>query len=137
MQDARAQSRMFDRLRRYAALVRLRPFDTSTEAGRAQERHRRIALSAAASFGAKAVHSVCKLAYVPLAISYLGNERYGVWTTITAIIGMLAFSDLGMGNGMISALADAEGREDKSRSRRVVSSATFILLVIAAGAGAL
>jgi O-antigen/teichoic acid export membrane protein len=72
---------------------------------------------------------------VPLAIGYLGNERFGVWATITAIIGMLAFSDLGMGNGMISELADAHGRDDRDRARRIVSSATLILFPVALAAG--
>src|SRR5438045_1202017 len=38
-------------------LVRLRPFDTSTEAGRAAERHRRIALSFLIGVVSRIVHT--------------------------------------------------------------------------------
>jgi O-antigen/teichoic acid export membrane protein len=129
---APAPSRLFARAARAVALLRLRPFDTSTEAGRAQERHRRIALSAAASLVAKILHSLALLVSVPLALSYLGKERYGLWTTMTTFIAMLAFSDMGLGSGMISVIAQAHGGDDRDRARRVVSSATFFLLLIAA-----
>lgn len=120
------------RLRGYLSLLRLRPFETNTEAGRANERHRRIVLSAAASFVAKAVQSVCMIVYVPLALNYLGKERFGLWQTMTALIGSLAISDLGIGNGMISLLAATQGTDDRAQAKRIVSSATFIILLVAA-----
>src|SRR5215212_9575193 len=124
------------RLRGYVSLLRLRPFDTTTEGGRANERHRRIVLSAAASLGAKAVYSLCMFVYVPLALNYLGNERYGLWQTMTALIGLLAISDLGMGNGMISQLAATQGKEDRNEARQIVSSAMFITTFVAICLGA-
>src|SRR5687767_4389069 len=120
------------RLRGYLSLLRLRPFETDTEAGRANERHRRIVLSAAASFVAKAVQMVCMFIYVPLALNYLGKERFGLWQTMTALIGSLAISDLGIGNGMISLLAAAQGADDRAEARRIVSSATFMTTLVAA-----
>lgn len=119
------------RIKNSLAVIRLRPFDTSDEGGRAAERHRRIALSAIASLLAKFVHSACMLVSIPVAIHYLGNERYGLWQTIGSVIAMLAFSDLGMGNGMISVLADTSGRDDRGKAQRVVSSSTFMLILIA------
>jgi hypothetical protein len=124
------------RLRGYLSLLRLRPFDTSTEAGRANERHRRIVLSAAASFVAKAVQSVCMIIYVPLALNYLGKERFGVWQTMTALIGALAISDLGIGNGMISLLAATQGNDDRTEARRIVASAAYIIMLVTLLCGA-
>ena len=125
------------RLRGYLSLLRLRPFDTSTEAGRANERHRRILLSATASFAAKAIQSLCMIVYVPLALNYLGKERFGLWQTITALIGSLAISDLGIGSGMISLIAATQGTDDRTKARRIISSATFIILLVAAIAAVL
>jgi len=117
-------------LRGYASLVRLRPFDQSTPEGRSHERHRKIVLSALASFLSKGINSITLLVSVPLLLRYLGPESFGVWTTITAAVGMLAFSDLGMGNGMISVLATTEGTSDRARARVIVSSATLILALV-------
>ena len=119
------------RLRGYLSLLRLRPFDTSTEVGRSNERHRRIVLSAAASFGSKAIHSVTLLLTVRMTLDYMGLERFGVWTSMTTLLSMLAFGDLGLGNGMISVLADTHGRDDRDMAKRVVSSASMILTITA------
>ncbi|CAN5605924.1 O157 family O-antigen flippase [soil metagenome] len=135
MNPASSSPSLFTRLRGYVSLLRLRPFDTTTEGGRTNERHRRIVLSAAASFAAKAVQSICMLIYVPLALNYLGKERFGLWQTMTALIGSLAISDLGIGNGMISMLAATQGADDRPQARRIISSATFIILLVAAIAG--
>ena len=59
-------------------LLRLEPFDCSTEAGRWKERHRRIALTALASFVARAVNVLTVLVSVPMTVHYLGEERYGL-----------------------------------------------------------
>ncbi|MBC8106749.1 MAG: oligosaccharide flippase family protein, partial [Anaerolineae bacterium] len=137
MTSATKQVGLFTRLRGYLSLLRFRPFDTTTEGGRANERHRRIVLSATASFGAKAIYSLCMFVYVPLALNYLGQERYGLWQTITALMGMLAISDLGLGSGMISQLAAAQGNDDRTQARRIVSSALFITTFAAICLGAI
>src|SRR5437762_4195538 len=116
---------MLRRLRGYASVLRLKPFDTSTPEGRSKERYRRVALAAAASLLAKAVHSIVLLVTVPLAVGYLGAERYGMWMTMSAVIAMLAFSDLGMGLGLMNVLSQAHGKNDLTTARQAVSSAFF------------
>jgi len=120
------------RTKRMATLVRLRPFDTSTLEGRAQERHRRMALSAFASAMAKAISVATGLISVPLTLHYLGSERYGMWITMSSLITMLSFADLGIGNGVLSAVASANGRDDRLAIRSYVSSGIFILTIVAA-----
>ena len=68
---------------------------------------------------------------VPLTLTYLGQERFGLWAAISSATTMLQFTDLGMGNGLINALTQAHGREDRDAARRAVSSAFFFLLAIA------
>jgi len=67
---------------------------------------------------------------VPLSLGYLGQERYGMLVTLTSIGGMLGFADLGLGNGLVNAIAEAYGHNDRESARRCVSSAFFILSVV-------
>lgn len=123
--------------RRTAAYLRRRPFDTSTADGRAAERYRRAAWSTIAAIGARLLGLAVSLVTIPLAIGYLGAERYGLWVTISAVTAMLTFADFGLGNGLMNASADAYGRDDRAAAQRAVSSAFLILtaLAIAGGGG--
>ncbi|MDD5580249.1 MAG: oligosaccharide flippase family protein [Methylobacter sp.] len=119
------------KLEQWQALARFTPFDTSTEEGRSSERHRLILLSAAASALAKIVSVTIALISVPLTLHYLGAERFGLWMTISSVIAMLSFADLGIGNGLLNAIAEAKGKDDYQGIRRYISSAFAILSVIA------
>lgn len=79
----------------------------------------------------KAISLLTVAISVPLTVRYLGGERYGMWMTISSFITMLAFADLGMGSGLVSALAAAQGRGEAERSVRLVSSAFFFLAGLA------
>jgi O-antigen/teichoic acid export membrane protein len=68
---------------------------------------------------------------VPLTLGYLGEERYGMWMTITAFIAVVSFADLGLGLGLLNAVADAHGKDDVQSARKAISSAFFLLLGIA------
>ena len=112
-------------------MVRLTPFDDSTAAGRSKERYRRVALTSLAAIAARGIGVLTSLVSVPLTLHYLGIERYGLWMTISSTIALLAFADLGMGNGLVNAIADADGQDDAEAARRYVSSGFFLLLSIA------
>ena len=120
------------RARSALKILSLRPFDTSTEDGRARERFRRVFWSAFASATAKAISISTTLITIPLTLHYLGAERYGMWMTMSALIAMLSFADLGIGNGLINAVASAHGSDDRCAIQRYISSAFFLLTVIAA-----
>lgn len=126
-------SRTYTRLRGWLSLVRLRPFDCATPEGRSKERHRRVILSGIALTGAKAVNVLTMLIIVPLVLRYLGEVRNGVWITISALVNMLTFADLGIGNGLLNAMSEAHGRDDKAAAARYASSAFFLLAGIGAG----
>lgn len=106
-------------------------FDTTTEQGRSDERHRRIFLAAVASVFSKVVILGTSLISVPLTLHYLGTERYGLWMTISSVIAMLSFADLGVGSGLLSAIAEANGKDDDKAISRYISSAFVILSGIA------
>lgn len=111
----------------------LTPFDQGTAEGRANERHRRVALTAAAATLAKMLAIGSTLVSVPLTLNYLGPERFGMWMTIGSLIAILAFADLGIGNGVLNAVAKAQGEDDADGVRRTVSNGFFLLSCIGAG----
>jgi O-antigen/teichoic acid export membrane protein len=80
---------------------------------------------------AKLVSVVAGLVTVPITISYLGPERWGLWATLTSIVSMFTFADLGLGNGLLNQLSTAFGRDDDERVRRLVNNAVWMLSVIA------
>jgi O-antigen/teichoic acid export membrane protein len=70
------------------------------------------------------------LAAVPIALGYLGPDRYGVVVTITAMSGLLVFADFGLGNGLMNLVAGAD-HADRSSAHRSISSAFFMLCGVA------
>jgi O-antigen/teichoic acid export membrane protein len=71
------------------------------------------------------------LVSVPLTLHYLGSERFGLWMTITSLIATLGFADFGIGNGLLNAVAQANGRDDREAIKESISSAFAILSLIA------
>jgi|YelNatPaOPRAMG01_1025707.scaffolds.fasta_scaffold03368_5 O-antigen/teichoic acid export membrane protein len=118
-------------VQRVLGIVRWRKFDVTTAEGRSQERYRRVALTAVASAGAKIVAIVTMLITIPLTLRYLGTERYGMWMTINSIVAMMGFADLGMGLGVMNAVSEAHGMEDRQAAVRYVSSGFFMLSAVA------
>lgn len=119
------------RLRQMLSLMRMKPFDTETEEGRSDERHRRLLLTTLAAALGKAVSVVTLLITVPLTLHYLGVERYGMWGTMSSFIALLTFADFGISNGLLNRVSAAHGRNYPAAIQRYVSSAFFILTIIA------
>lgn len=102
--------------------------DLSTAAGRSSERYRRVTLTTIAALGARGISLLTMLISVPLTVHYLGTERYGLWITLSSISAVLGFANLGIGNGLVNAVARAHGRNDQELIERYVSSAFFVLI---------
>ena len=113
-------------------LLRLKAFETDTEEGRAQERHRRIAWTTVTAAAAKIAAAAAMFISVPLTLRYLGPERFGLWMAISAVIAMLGFADFGLGNGILNSVSHASGRNDKVAIHKFVSNG-FIMLTVIAG----
>ena len=113
--------------RQCLSILTLKEFDTGTPEGRSKERYRRVALTALSSGGAKVISVITMLISVPLTLHYLGSERYGMWMTISSVVLMLGFADLGMGLGLMNSISEAHGKEDRRAAAHYVSSAFFML----------
>jgi O-antigen/teichoic acid export membrane protein len=115
---------------RCLSIVRLRQFDTDTAEGRSKERYRRAALTTLASGLTKGVTILTMLVSVPLTLHYLGTERYGLWMTISSLVLMMGFADMGLGLGLMNVITEAHGQEDRQAATSYVSSAFFMLLFL-------
>jgi O-antigen/teichoic acid export membrane protein len=124
------------RLRKFTSNMRFSAFSSPTPEGRSKERYRRAILTSLASALSSVIGISASLISVPLTLHYLGIERYGLWMTISAVIAVLGFSDLGINNGLINGIAKAHGRDDRELARQYVSSAFFILVAVALILGA-
>jgi O-antigen/teichoic acid export membrane protein len=103
----------------------------ATSHSRGAERNRRAALSGGAATLARVVQIGTSLITVPLTLKYLGNERFGLWMTISSVLAMAAFADFGVGNGVLNTVAKAYGKDDDEGIRKAVSSGFAVLNAIA------
>ena len=107
-------------------------------ASRASSRHRyrQAGLTSVATMGAKSISILTAIVIVPLALGYLGTERYGIWLTLSSFLALLGFMDLGLGNAVMTAVARTGSADDRDLAARYVSTGFFMLIGIAA-AGAI
>ncbi len=112
-------------------LIRLSSFDTSTEEGRSKERLRRMALTAATAAMMKVMAMALPLITISLALPYMGKEVFGLWMTVIGFFQLFVFADFGLGNGLLTTLSQAFGKGDLIESRKLTSSAFFLLIGVA------
>jgi O-antigen/teichoic acid export membrane protein len=113
------------------ALFRSRHDRANTAADHSRERYRRATLTGTTAALSRVVSFSTSIITVRLTFRYLGAERYGMWMTITSVVMMLVFADLGMNNGLINIVADATGKEDLRTARQATASAFWLLSVVA------
>lgn len=85
----------------------------------------------AASFLIKGGSALTLLAVVPMTINYVSPAQYGVWVTLSSVIGWFNFFDIGLGNGLKNKLAEAISKSDVLLGRIYVSTTYLILSLIA------
>ncbi len=84
-------------------------------------------------FVLRGVNSLVSLMLVPLTLAYLDKERFGIWVTLTSVIGWAGFLDIGLGNGLRNKLAESIAKEDEQIARIYVSTTyTFIAIIAVA-----
>lgn len=90
-------------------------------------RNWRAAFTGGTGVVARIVQVGTALVTIPLTVHYLGNERFGLWMTISSVLAMANFADFGIGNGVLNAVADAYGKGDLDRIRGAISSGFAVL----------
>ncbi len=69
------------------------------------------------------------LVIVPLSISYLGTNDYGIWLTLSSIFMWLANLDFGIGNGLRNKLAESFAKGDFIKAKTHLSTAYIIFAI--------
>ena len=80
---------------------------------------------------ARMIGLLVSLVTLPLTFKYLGPERYGLWMVLISVISAMGFADLGIGNGLMNAISEAYGKDDRNLAREYVTSAFVMMLGIA------
>ena len=86
--------------------------------------------NAAASYLAFASSALWGLASIPLAVTYLKPEQIGLWAIVNALLGYLAWADLGIGPAIGRIMAPSISKGDQIEMNRwwtVTRAALFIL----------
>lgn len=109
---------------------------------RAQQRNSRLKKTVAVSVIAKAVRFGSQLLIVGMATRYLGAEQYGLWMVVMAALSWLSWGQVGIGPGLVNAIAEADGKKDEQAAGEHFTSSLYIisalgLLVLFLLAGAL
>ena len=65
---------------------------------------------------------------VPLTLSYLDNTKYGIWLTLSSVIGWVVILNIGLGSSLQNKLGEAWANGDNKLARTYVST-TYALLI--------
>ncbi|KUO61715.1 polysaccharide biosynthesis protein [bacterium BRH_c32] len=78
----------------------------------------------------RGLNIVIGLLIVPMTIHYLNPTKYGIWITITSLVGWFSFFDIGLGNGLRNKFAEAVAKGEHSLAKTYVSTTYAILISI-------
>jgi O-antigen/teichoic acid export membrane protein len=99
---------------------------------RARQRDRVLVAAFLSGAGGRLLTPLFGALAVGIATRALGDVRYGVVATLGSLLGLLIFTDLGVGNAFMTRLAAAYGRDSPEDMRRVVSAAWWTMLACGA-----
>ena len=118
------------RVRELISLIRPTPSGLTSPEARSRERHRRIVLTSATNLFAKGLALLVNLVVVRLVLGSVGKEQYGLWVAITSVVVWASLLDFGILNGLVNAIAEAHGRDDRDAVVEYVSTAFVILVLV-------
>lgn len=97
--------------------------------GKSSARTKNVIKNIGLSLLMKGSNILCSLLVIPLTIDYINPERYGIWLTISSVIGWIVFFDLGLGNGFRNSFVKARACENYKLCKEYVST-TYITIGI-------
>src|SRR5665213_1149128 len=83
-----------------------------------------------ASFFIKGISIAISLVLVPLTINYINPSRYGIWLTLSSIVGWFSFFDIGLTQGLRNKFAEAKAKGEDNLAQIYVSTTYAILAII-------
>lgn len=97
------------------------------------ERSRNVKKNAIGSLTIKLLSMAVDFAKVPILLSYLDSERYGIYVTIASIVYWTHNFDFGLGTGLRYKLTTAVSQKDFTYGKRLVSTAYYSMSAIMGG----
>lgn len=82
------------------------------------------------SFVFKILAVIASFLIIPIMIDYLGNEQYGVWSTLLSIVSWVVLFDLGIGNGLKNKIAESLAKDNVLEAQKYISTAYVLIGVI-------
>lgn len=95
-----------------------------------QERSVKAKKNILAGFVIKGIGIAISLLLVRLTIHYVNPSRYGVWLTISSIVGWFSFFDIGLTQGLRNKFAEAKAHGNDDLAQIYVSTTYAILIII-------
>lgn len=105
--------------------------------GSSQRRYNRVVKAVGSGGAARILASLVSLLTLPLAVRYLGAERYGVWATIVTTAVWINLLDCGIANTLTNQISRAYALGDKEMARRYFTNALALTCVVTALAAVL
>ncbi|MDO9154788.1 MAG: oligosaccharide flippase family protein [Paludibacter sp.] len=69
---------------------------------------------------------------VPLTLGYVNTDTYGIWITISSIVGWMSFFDIGLNQSLRNRFTEAKSKNDHVLAQKYVST-TYALLALIFG----
>lgn len=82
------------------------------------------------SLALKGVNISIGFVMVPLTIHYLTKYKYGIWITLSELVGWFYLFDIGLGNGFRNKFAEALAHNDTAKAKTYVSTTYYTLGII-------
>lgn len=116
---------------RFLKYLKLNNSNISTQNERAEERLRQILLTTISSGFSKVVTAAISFGIIPLLLVYLGTEKFGLWMTISSVVALISIADMGIGSGLMNAVAQAQGKDDIQGIRNQIGAGYVLLTALA------
>ena len=83
------------------------------------------------SFVFKGLSILLSFLLVPMTIKYIKPDLYGVWLTMTSLIGWVTMFDIGLSNGLKNKLSESLAVNKQDLAKTLVSTSYFIIFIFA------
>jgi len=84
------------------------------------------------SIAIKGLGIAISLVLVPITLRYINPTQYGIWITLSSIIGWFSFFDIGFGNGLRNKFTESLAKGEHEKARIYLSTTYAILSIIIA-----
>lgn len=91
------------------------------------QRSKLVKINILSGIGIRGVSILASLLLVPLTISYISSELYGIWLTLSSIIHWIGFFDIGFGNGLRNRLSESIAH-GKYKKGKIYVSTTYMVM---------